>query len=113
MVYLIRTPLSCDKESEDRVYNACSTFLQVIYVYMYICVYVCYMSYILLYFDLLCHMPYAICHTLIMSFNLLLLLLCHMPCSSYVIQLNGSSKDPETRMLSLYTLNNLMPCIDR
>mmetsp|Transcript_25497 Transcript_25497/g.57615 ORF Transcript_25497/g.57615 Transcript_25497/m.57615 type:complete len:934 (-) Transcript_25497:1703-4504(-) len=46
---------SCDKESEDRVYNACSAFLQG----------------------------------------------------------NGASKDLETRMLSLYTLNNLMPCIDR
>jgi hypothetical protein len=46
---------SCDKESEDRVYNSCSSFLQA----------------------------------------------------------NGASKDPETRLLSLYTLNNLMPCIDR
>jgi hypothetical protein len=46
---------SCDKETEDRVYNSCSSFLQA----------------------------------------------------------NGASKDPETRMLSLYSLNNLMPCIDR
>jgi hypothetical protein len=46
---------SCDKESEDRVYNACSVFLQV----------------------------------------------------------NGSSKDSQIRLVTLYTLNNLMPCIDR
>jgi hypothetical protein len=46
---------SCDKESEDRVYNACSVFLQ----------------------------------------------------------LNGSSKDSLVRAVTLYTLNNLMPCIDR
>jgi hypothetical protein len=46
---------SCDKESEDRVYNACSVFLQV----------------------------------------------------------NGTSKDSQIRLVTLYTLNNLMPCIDR
>jgi hypothetical protein len=46
---------SCDKESEDRIYNACSVFLQ----------------------------------------------------------LNGSSKDSQVRAVTLYTLNNLMPCIDR
>ncbi len=46
---------SCDKESEDRVYNA----------------------------------------------------------SSILLQANGNSKDPQTRLIALYTLNNLMPCIDR
>lgn len=46
---------SCDKETEDRVYNSCSSFLQA----------------------------------------------------------NGASKEPETRLLSLYSLNNLMPCIER
>jgi hypothetical protein len=46
---------SCDKETEDRVYNSCSSFLQA----------------------------------------------------------NGASKEQETRLLSLYTLNNLLPCIDR
>jgi len=46
---------SCDKESEDRIYNACSVFLQV----------------------------------------------------------NGNSKDAQIRLVTLYTLNNLMPCIDR
>ena len=46
---------SCDKESEDRVYNACSAFAQ----------------------------------------------------------LNGLSKEMDTRMVALYTMNNLMPCIDR
>ena len=46
---------SCDKETEDRVYNSCSSFLQA----------------------------------------------------------NGASKETETRMLALYSLNNLMPCIDR
>jgi hypothetical protein len=46
---------SCDKESEDRVYNA----------------------------------------------------------SSMLLQANGNAKDPQTRLIALYTLNNLMPCIDR
>lgn len=46
---------SCDKESEDRIYNACSAFAQ----------------------------------------------------------LNGLSKEMDTRMVALYTMNNLMPCIDR
>jgi len=46
---------SCDKETEDRVYSTCSSFLQS----------------------------------------------------------NGTSKDPEVRLVTLYTLNNLMPCIDR
>ena len=33
-------------------------------------------------------------------------------CSS-LLQSNGASKDPELRLVTLYTLNNLMPCIDR
>jgi len=33
-------------------------------------------------------------------------------CSSF-LQANGASKDQETRTMALYTLNNLMPCIDR
>lgn len=33
--------------------------------------------------------------------------------ASPLLTANGNSKDHETKMLALYTLNNLMPCIDR
>ena len=34
-------------------------------------------------------------------------------CCSTFLQANGSSKDSDTRLITLYTLNNLMPCMDR